>query len=193
MTVLTKEFVRAIRNHKYEKTDEGILFPKAEALLGGVFTFEVFREGDSLGVEYATNIVVDEGLNYLLDAALSGGTPITSWYVGIYGNNYTPVAGDLGSNIATNAGEITTQYDEATRPAWSDGGVASELVDNSASPATFTFNTTDVVYGAFLVGNDNVKGGATGTLYAAALFATSRDVASADVGNITYACTIADA
>lgn len=114
------------------------------------------------------NIVVNAGLDYLLDAGLSGGTPITAWYLGLTSATPTVAA---GNTMPSHAGWTeVTDYSEANRPAWTDGGVSSQSVSNSGSPADFTINAdgTDIG-GAFLTSN-NTKGGTTGTLYAAGAF-----------------------
>src|SRR5688572_29573297 len=48
--------------------------------------------GNLLWREAWQNIVVNEGLNYVLDASLSGGTPDTSWFVGLILTNPPVVA-----------------------------------------------------------------------------------------------------
>ena len=158
--------------------------------VAGFFTYEHVRDGEVIDTWQEPNLVVDEGINYALDASFSGGTPITTWYVGVYKNNYTPIAGNVASTFAGAgiANEANAEYDEATRPTWTEAGVSAKTVTNSASPAVFTFNTTVTIYGAFLISN-NTKGGLTGTLAAASKFASSRAMLAADVLNVTYTIT----
>lgn len=114
------------------------------------------------------NLVTNAGLDHLLDVTLSGATQITAWYVGLTAGTPTVAAGDTS---ASHAGwtEVTA-YDEATREAWTDGGVSSRSVSNSASAAQFTISANSTtVGGAFLVSN-STKGGTTGTLYAVGAF-----------------------
>lgn len=114
------------------------------------------------------NLVVNEGLDHLLDATLSGATQITTWYVGLTDGTPTAAAGDTMSSHAGWA-EVTG-YDEAARQTWTDGGVSGQSVDNSASKATYTITSNSTtVGGAFLV-SDNTKGGSTGTLYSIGAF-----------------------
>lgn len=114
------------------------------------------------------NLVVDAGVNYALDAALSAGTPITSWFIGLTDGTPTVAAGDT---MASHAGwtEVTA-YDEAARLAWTDGGVSAKSVGNSASVATFTVSVNGTVIGGAFLTSVNTKGGTTGTLYAAGAF-----------------------
>lgn len=133
------------------------------------------------------NLVVDAGLNYMLDAGLSAGTPITTWYVGLKDTGNV-VAGDtMGSHAGWTE---NTTYSNAARPTWVDGGVSAKNVDNSASKAVFNINGTTTIYGAFLVSN-NTKGGTTGTLYGGGNFSASRAVVNGDTLNVTVACTAA--
>ena len=157
---------------------------------GGFFTFEHYRDGVLIDKWDTKNIVVDQGINYILDSALSGGTPITSYFLGIFKNNYTPVAADTAALFpgAGVANEATTEYDEATRPAWVEAGVSAKVITNSASPAVFTANTSVTIYGAFLV-SVSTKGGTTGTLIAASKFTSSRALIDNDILNVTYTIT----
>ena len=126
------------------------------------------RFGRIKWIDYIENLVTNVGLDYLLDSALSGGTPITSWFVGLTDGTPTVAAGDTS---ASHAGwtEVTA-YDEATRVAWSDGGVSSQSVSNSGSPAQFTISANGTtIGGAFLI-SVSTKGGSTGTLYAVGAF-----------------------
>jgi hypothetical protein len=159
--------------------------------IGGIFTYEHIRDGKVIDTWQEPNLVVDEGLNYALDAAFSGGSPITSWYVGLFKNNYSPIAANVAATFpgAGVANEATTEYSESTRPAWTEAGVTSKVITNTASPAVFTFASAIVIYGAFLV-SSSTKGGTSGKLAAASKFAASRSMQIADVLNVTYALTI---
>jgi len=116
------------------------------------------------------NLVVNTGLNSLLDVTLSGGTQYTAWFVGLGldtdNSGLTAVAGDVLGTY-TNWAEVT-DYDEVNRVAWVDGGVASQTVSNSASPAEFTISATVTIGGSFLAGVNTGTGG--GGLYAAGAF-----------------------
>ncbi len=137
------------------------------------------------------NLVVNAGLDHALDTELSGGTPVTTWYVGLTDGTPTVAAGDT---MASHAGwtEVTA-YDEANRVTWVDGGVSSQSVDNSGSTATFTVSAdSTTIGGAFLVSN-NTKGGSTGTLYAAGAFsAGDKDLDDDDTLDVTATFTLAD-
>jgi hypothetical protein len=85
-----------------------------------------------------------------------------------------------------------TDYSQANRVAWTGGSVASQSIDNSASPASFTINQdATVIYGAFLTSN-NTKGGSTGTLWSAGDFASSKSLDNGEILEITITYTSAD-
>lgn len=165
---------------------------KQKLKVGGTFTFEHVRNGEVIDTWEQPNLVVDEGLTYALDAAYSGGTPITTWYIGLFKNNYTPIAGNVASTFAGAgvANEVTTEYSQANRVTWVEPGVSAKAITNAASPAVFSFTSPVTVYGAFMISN-NTKGGTSGTLSAASKFASSRAMLSSDDLRVTYALSIA--
>lgn len=139
----------------------------------------------------AFNLVVNEGLNDLLDKYFKGSTYTAAHYVGLTDGTPTPAAGDT---MASHAGwtEVTA-YTEGTRQAFTPGTVASQSVDNSASKATFSINGTTTVGGLFLTTN-NTKGGSTGTLYGAAAFSGGdKSLGNGDTLQVTATATAAAA
>lgn len=159
--------------------------------LGGRFTVVCKDvDGAERWREDVHNLVTNAGLDYALDAALSGGTPITAWYVGLINDAPTIAAGDT---MASHAGWTEfTAYDEATREAWTEAGVSARTVTNAASVATFTISTNaSVIAGAFLT-SVNTKSGTTGTLFAAAAFSSDKNADDGDTLEVTYAISAAD-
>lgn len=136
------------------------------------------------------NLVVDAGLNHLLDATLSAGSQITSWYVGLTSSTPSPAAGDT---MASHGGWTeVTDYSETVRQPWTDGGVAAKSVTNSASKAAFSINGTVTAGGAFLT-SSNVKSGTAGTLYAVGAFTEgNRSLVNGDTLQVTATFTSAD-
>jgi hypothetical protein len=186
------DLARLIRNRNFDRTEKGVFVPAAGILFGGFFSHAVNGED----WQHDHNIVVNEGLDYFLDVALSDGTQLaaSTWHVGIYEANYTPLATDDASNISANSTE-STAYDESERQDWTDAGASSQSITNSASTADFTMNASKTIYGAFLIGGTGAQspGGSTGTLVAASKFAASRAVVATDVLSVTYTLTAADA
>lgn len=124
------------------------------------------KDGKVKWVDDIENIVVNEGLNHLLDVTLSGATQDTTWFVGLTDGTPTVAAGDT---LASHAGWVeVTDYSESNRVAWVDAGASSQSVSNTASPAEFTIDDDAItVGGAFLAG---VNTGTSGVLYAAGAF-----------------------
>jgi len=147
--------------------------------------------GDLLFADVIHNLVVNAGLDYALDAALSGGTAITSWFVGLTDGTPTVAAGDT---TASHAGWVeVTAYSEATRQAWTDGGVSGQSVSNSASKATFTINANSTTIGGGFLVSVSTKGAATGTLYAAGAFTNGdKTLNTNDTVDVTATFTVAD-
>lgn len=150
------------------------------------------KEGTLLDVDVFENIVVNVGLDDLLDVTLNGAAQTTTWYLGLIAEG-TPTL-DATDTMSSHAGWTeNTNYDEASRPTWSNGAVSGQSVDNSGSPASYTMNTDgDTVGGAFLVG-DNTKGGTTGPLYAEGAFSTTKNPDSGDTLEVTATFTTSSA
>lgn len=152
--------------------------------IGGFFTIEHVRDGKVIDKWEEHNLVVNEGLDHILDAVLHGSAQNASWFVGIFEGNYTPVGSDISADIAANAVE-SIAYDEVSRPAWDEAAASAQSITNSANKATFTINASKVIYGAFLI-SEGTKGGATGVLFAASRFAVARTVVDDDQLLVTY-------
>lgn len=134
------------------------------------------------------NIVVNTGLDELLDVGLSHAATTANWYIGLKDTG-TPVAADTMASHASWA--TISPYSNATDPEWVDAGVSGQSVDNSASTADFTIDATDEVFGAFLKDSNTVDG-AAGLLYGVGDFASSRNVISGDTLKVTATFTMAD-
>lgn len=193
------EFRRALARRQWERTKDGIYFPRQHALLHGHV-----RTESNHGTRVFRNIIMGE--HFAPDTLLAPGglaAVLDGHYVALYGADVTPDAawaapyeGDptlLGLtqyhlwNDLQELGDAPEGYDEATRPAWVWADVGGGLLDNSASPAAFTMRTagTISVYGfALIPSSGKVDGTPTGfggtTLYSTLDLsqATSADIAS---------------
>jgi hypothetical protein len=141
------------------------------------------------------NVCTDEGLTSNLGVYFSGDTQITSWYIGVFEDNYTPL---ITNTYATPGFTECTAYDETTRPAWQEAGAAAKAITNAANKATFTFNAGKTVYGGFLVGggtDPNTKGntGGGGVLFCSSQFTSgSKAVVSTDILKVSVALSASD-
>jgi len=159
--------------------------------VGGFFTGQILRQGEIVDEFECPNLVVNEGLNDLLDVYIGGATSPGQWYLGLFQGNYTPVATVTASTIAANAVECV-DYDEANRQQFDPAAAASQSVTNAASRATFTFNASRTVYGAFLA-SSSTKNGTDGVLFSAARFGTSKAVVDDDQLLLTYSFSASSA
>lgn len=171
----------------YTQSQGGILMPDQDIKFGGRFAYEHFRGGQLIDAWEDPNIVVDEGLNHLLDVAFHGSTQVGTWYIGLFEGNYTPLSTVTAATIAAASTECTA-YDETTRVAYNEAAAASKVTTNSANKATFTFNASKTIYGGFLV-STSTKSGTSGTLMSASRFGSAKTVESADQLLVTYTFT----
>jgi len=160
-----------------------------------IWDWEQYRDGELIDAWQETNLVVNEGLNNLLDVYLSSGTQITTWYAGIFDDNHTPAS---NNTYATPGFSESTAYDEAVRPTWQEAGPSAKSITNSANKASFTMSTTTTIYGGFLVGGGTAattKGNTAGngTLLCSSKFSSSKTADNDDVLKVTITITSADA
>lgn len=155
---------------------------------GFKYLVEVVKDGVVIDSEVVHNLIPTEGLNHIVGVALKGGAQNTSWYVGLFEGNYTPIASDTAATFPAVATECTT-YDETTRPVWTGGSVVTGAVSNAASRAEFTSNANKTIYGGF-VSSASAKGGTTGTLVSVVRFSSPKTFDSGSVLRVTAGFTM---
>lgn len=169
---------------EYKKSPSGLLVPDNQLAIGGVFYGQIIRKGKVIDEFEDHNLVVNQGLNSLLNVNFNGATQINTWYLGLFEGNYTPVATVTAATIASAATECTA-YTASTRPEYVEAASTAQSTTNSASRASFVFNASKTIYGAFLI-SDSTKSGTSGTLFSAARFAASKSVVTDDELLLTY-------
>ncbi len=176
----------------YVKQASGLLTPD-KGLVVGRYHAKLFRKRELIDEWDFENTVVNEGLIAMLNVLFTGQSSISNWYLGVFQNNYTPVATDTASSIVGNAGEFTG-YTGGARPTFSPAAATqpTPTVSNSATQAIFTFSGTATLTGAFLI-SSATPGSNTGTLYSAAQFASSKQVGNTDQLLLTYSTSLASA
>lgn len=167
----------------------GVLIPSTKLIVGGYFEGEHIRRGKVIDRWRVHNLVVSEGLDYLLNAGLQGATQLTNWYMGVYKTNATPIAGWTAATITSLSTE-STAYVSATRPIWTPVASSARLITNAAAPANFVANASETWYGGFVI-SSSTKSGTAGKLWAAALFNTAKVMDNLDQVNLTYGFGIA--
>lgn len=169
---------------QHKMTEGGLLLPASKIAVGGKYTGQIIRAGEVIDEFEEDNLVVNEGLNALLGIMFNAQTQISTWYLGLFEGNYTPLATVTAATITSASTECTT-YTSATRPEYVEAAPSGQSITNSANRASFVFNATKTIYGAFLV-STSAKSGTTGTLFSAARFSTARSVVADDELLLTY-------
>jgi len=121
--------------------------------------------------------ITNEGLNYFLDVTLSSGTQVYTHYVGLKGTG--TISGT--DTLASHGWSEITDY-SGDRKIWSEGGVSTQSITNSASVASFTINNTVTVAGAFMC---TVISGTSGILINIKDFDSPIEAVNEDVITIT--------
>ena len=183
-----RELARLVRNHKWERTDDGGLligFAKVSGL------YETYAP-DGLGWQQDHNLLTTEGCNYLL-SVVTGNTAGATFYVAPFGANVAVADTLTAATFTATQTELSTQYSETTRVAYVESVPASKSMNNTASPATVTAATANVlIYGIGLL-SVSTKSATTGVLLSAANYATVRTMPTAgDTLGIKYTLTLAN-
>ena len=177
----------ALQKGNYEQTEQGILFPETRILARGEFCYH--KRGEA--PEYSSNLLVDEGLDEILDTALGNGSQISTWYIAIFSAAVTPLSTWTAANFAASATEITN-YDEATREVWTPTAVTGGVISSYTAKASFTASSAMTVRGAALI-SSSTKGGTTGTLIGASRFGADKGLTTAELIDVGYQVTLASA
>jgi len=136
-----------------------------------------------------SNLVTNEGFDYVLDTSLHNVASVATWYFAPYITAFTAA---VGSTYASPGGTESTNYTEATRQAWGEGASSSQSVTN-ATAATITADTGGMVIlgigvvGASTAGTTATKGdtGSSGAVLLAEV-AASKTLAVGETLDITY-------
>jgi hypothetical protein len=175
----------AVRAGEYEQTEEGIYLPTEKVMVGGYFS--VAKRGEE--AEISRNLVVNEGLTYVLRAAVGETAGISSWYVALFSGDVTVLATWTAAGFDGTATEWTS-YDEAARPAWTKSAVASQGTDSFSNKASFTSSAdAQTVTGAALL-SASAKGATSGILLAASRLSSDKTLATGEILDVGYGLTL---
>jgi hypothetical protein len=160
--------------------------------IGGVFQYRILNADGSLYKDWEKfkNGVPNAALNDVLQVYLGNGTQKTTWYIGLIDNSgFSSLS--QNDTIASHTGwSESTAYNETVRQTCTFGTASGQVINNVASLASFTINTTVAVNGAFLVSN-NTKGGTSGLLFATGSFASVQNLSNGQVLQVRYDCSAA--
>ena len=157
--------------------------------LGGVFKVECFGpDGKKKWEDEFHNLVVNEGLQDLNNKYFKGSTYTAAWYIGLVTGPGSGTSFAASDTLASHAGWTENTNYAGNRKAVTFGTASTadpSVIDNSASPASFTMNATTTIAGAFLC---NAASGTSGVLFSASDFQSpgDRSVVNGDVLNVTY-------
>lgn len=151
---------------------------------GFIWTVDILRADGSVDSGETThNLIPQEGCDFYQALMFKGAGQVTTWYIGIYEGNYTPVSGIKAVDIAATASE-STAYTPTTRVEFNEGAVAAGSVDNSANRAEFAMTLNKTIYGGF-IGSAQARGATTGVLISAVRFASPKVLSAGDTLRVT--------
>lgn len=178
---MDENIIEALKAGEYEKTPEGVFIPSTNILARGVFSISKRGEPD----EFTQNLVVNEGLDYILSAATGATAGISNWYIALFTGDVTVQATWTAASFTATATEWTS-YDEAARPAWTPGAVASGGRDSFSSKASFTSSSdTQVVRGAAML-SASAKSSVSGTLLASSRLSSDKTLDTGEILDVGY-------
>ncbi len=185
------EFSQNDRAMVPSRPGSGVLVQDHTIQMRGVYEGIILRAGKVIDRFRDINLVVNEGLNHILNVEFNGATQVTTWYLSVFEGNYTPVAGLTAATYVAASTECTA-YADSNRPTYVEAASTAQSLTNSASRGSFVFNATKTIYGAALL-SVATKSSGSGTLFSAARFSTSKAVESGDELLLTYTFTAASA
>ncbi|WP_319406184.1 hypothetical protein [uncultured Desulfosarcina sp.] len=152
--LMQKTVERLSKNNPREKTNS-----HQKIRFSSKWRVEHWRGNKLLAERIEDNLVPNECIDHLLDVGFSGGPQTSQWYLALFTDDHTPAATDT---YAVPGFTETIEYDEPTRPAYSDGGVSGQSLSNAAAKATFTMTGVDpTLFGAAMM-SLNTKGDVAG-------------------------------
>lgn len=136
------------------------------------------------------NMAVTVGMNHMLNTQFAGGTPVTTWYLGIIDNSgFSALA--AADTMSSHAGWTEhTNYSESARPQWSPAAASGGAMTNSTT-ADFTISSSGTQMYGFFLSSSSTKSGTSGTLWATMALTNVQKPASGQVIHVTYTITLA--
>lgn len=149
------------------------------------YHFECYdKDGNLKWTDVVENLVVNEGLDDVLDVYFKSASATATWYLGLTDGTPTVAAADT---IASHAGWVEQTGYTGNRQAITLGTVSSQSVDNVGNENAFAINSTQTIGGAFVC---SVATGTAGTLYGAGAFSGGdKSVDNGDTLNVTVTLT----
>lgn len=178
------KLARAIADGRFEETELGLFVPSERSMVRGMFCYG--KRGEEL--EYSDNLVVTEGLNYIVGVALKAVSRIDSWFIAPFSGAVTVNANWTAAIFTAQSTEITG-YAASARPAWTGGTVTAGAVNSFAAKAEIKATSTITVRGAGML-SVPTKSATTGTLLGASRFTSDKVLDLDEILDIGYGLTI---
>lgn len=126
--------------------------------IGGHFNVRCVRpDGSIRWRKEIKNGIANQGLNKLLNVQFQGATQITTWYLDLIATGATLAAADTYASHAGWSYTTTTNYSNATRPAWAPAASTAQSSTNAAT-VDFTIVATCTINGIAVVAGSSTKG-----------------------------------
>lgn len=155
--------------------------------IGFVYTVEhIGVDGKVKSVETVENIIPLVGINYILAAALTAGAQYSTWYIGLFEANRTPLASDTMTTLLAdceesdnyggvgNTNRSNVNGTDNSFPAVVDGASTT-----TSDPAIFTFTTAATIQGGFITTGVTI-GNTSGLLISAVKFTSPKVMAAGE-------------
>jgi hypothetical protein len=154
--------------------------------IGFVYDFECIGvDGEVRWTAREENLIPDVGRDYILNAALTGGSQLSTWYIGLYENTHVPVVSDTMTSLLADAGEITTYTSAGSlRLQLQAGALSAGVYSNVATKAEFVFTANKSVRGGFIA-SSAAQGATSGTLLSAVYNSSAKAVNAGETLRVT--------
>ena len=149
-------------------------------------------EWELVFVEDYDNLIVNQGLNHLLDVHFHAATQITTWYIALLGaSGGTINATQTYQNSMSTGNDEVVNYDEAARQAFVEGAPSGQSIDNVGNEAVFTVSSGGLTVGGGALVSDSTKNdnGAGPFMYSKGAF-TGGDQTLSEGGTLTVTLTL---
>lgn len=152
----------------------------------GHFKVEHFDINNNLLAVYEmVNDIVTVGANHILETEFHGGSPSTTWYIGLVDNaGWTLFA--TTDTLSTHGGWTESVVYSGNRKQWTAGAAASRTITNSAT-VDFSITSSATLKGVFITDQAT---GTSGILWSEKGFSSLVTVNNGDTLKVTYTLSI---
>lgn len=132
-----RDFLRSIRNGHYEYGDKELILPDQKIAFSGLAGMRNITAGEDW-VD-SKNMVMKQGINYLLTTALNSGAAKANWYFAPYVTNSAPVNTTTAATFVAAMDEFTS-YDGSDRALCNFDDATERVITSAANAVSITIN-----------------------------------------------------